>query len=217
MDPISALVGGATIVSGLIGGKKQERAGGKMARAITAASQAEQDRFGQLLNMLSPYRNVGAGALSRLENFRVEDTPGYQYALGESRKALDRRLKSLGMYGSGRAIQEDLNLTGQLSGQEAQRQFENLLSLASLGRSGYVTPQPPSIVGPATSAAGARYGIQSQLGADLPSLVSQGVLTGGALYKLTGGEDDTGATRGLQFNPADMSRLASFVGTMARN
>jgi hypothetical protein len=85
-----------------------------------------------------PYRKAGRKALSQMEaiqagTYDVSPSALYRFRLAEARKGLSRRMAAMGLYGSGAAIERDIDLTGRLTGEETERQYGRLERMARMG------------------------------------------------------------------------------------
>lgn len=118
-DPITGIIaGGALLGSSLISSSAAGRAAGTQEsaayaaagaqeRAAMIASETELEMYEQTREDLAPWREKGAAGLEELYDLieagpgEFEESPGYQFRLGEGVKALDRSASSGGMLFSG--------------------------------------------------------------------------------------------------------------------
>jgi hypothetical protein len=125
-------VGGATLVSGLMGSSAAKHAAAEQAATSRAAIAEQQRQYNQTRADQQPWRQAGAAALTDLsnkdnfKNFSMNDfqqDPGYQFRQDEAQKALQRSaLARGGMMGGGFAKALDAR-TQDLASQEYGNAF----------------------------------------------------------------------------------------------
>lgn len=144
-DPITAIAGISSIVGGGLGlagsaiqGGAARDAASQQAAALRNAQQWQMQQYNQTRADLSPYRQAGADALSKLSaltanpfqfNFDSSD-PGYQFRLRQGADALNASAAARGGYfsgGTGRALVD----YGQGM---ASQEYQNAFNRALMGR-----------------------------------------------------------------------------------
>ncbi len=97
-------------------------------------TKAYREQYDKAIGMYEPYRKLG---LDLLDQYKDTLTPGskwYQWRVKEGEKAVNRKMASLGLYGSGEASTEALQrMNTQLSAEEEQSVFDRLYGGVSLG------------------------------------------------------------------------------------
>lgn len=166
-----ALIGAAASLGGAaLGASAAKKAGKAQAAAADRAAQLQHEQYLQTRTDLQPYRDLGTGSIGLYNdslglngaqgNTRAVNAfqvgPGYQFALGEGVKAMDRSAASRGglfsgayskeltRYGQGVANQEYGNWQNRLFGnvqlgQNAAAQTGNLGARAAEAQGNYLT------------------------------------------------------------------------------
>lgn len=135
MGTAAAVVGGS-VVSGLIGANAAGDAADTASAAQRYAADIGNEQFQQTREDLSPYRDQGASALTRLagfgesrvnpnefipgeqDPFNFELSPGYQFRKSEQDNAINRNAAGLGKFLSGNRLEEIMQRSGNLASQE---------------------------------------------------------------------------------------------------
>ena len=122
----------STIIGAGLAGRAQSKA---QKRAIAA----EQAMFERQVALQEPWRQAGMGALSDLRSLlsnpqSIEESPAYQFRVGEGQKALERNLSARGNMLSGSALKELTRYGQGMASDEYQNQFNRLASLAGIGQ-----------------------------------------------------------------------------------
>lgn len=137
-------------------------------------------------NLFKPYREAGRRGLERqqfltgmlteeertkhLDKYgAIEGTPIYEFRLGEGRKALERRQKMSGNIFSGKALEQELDLTNQLSAEETQRQLNEARGLSAQGFAA-----DSNVAGILQNRGQQIAGLESQRGVNLAQVDQQG-------------------------------------------
>jgi hypothetical protein len=137
-------------------------------------------------NLFKPYQEAGRRGLERqqfltgmlteeertkhLDKYgAIEGTPIYEFRLGEGRKALERRQKMSGNIFSGKALEQELDLTNQLSAEETQRQLNEARGLSAQGFAA-----DSNVAGILQNRAQQIAGLESQRGVNLAQVDQQG-------------------------------------------
>lgn len=111
---IGAIIGGlGSVVSGLFGASASKSASDAQVQQQQAALQLQQGMFNKVQQNLAPYMQYGTSNLGTLlgalpgltEKFaptmaQLEQTPGYQFTLGQGLKALDNNFSAQGLGGT---------------------------------------------------------------------------------------------------------------------
>jgi hypothetical protein len=137
-------------------------------------------------NLFKPYQEAGRRGLERqqfltgmlteeertkhLDKYgAIEGTPIYEFRLGEGRKALERRQKMSGNIFSGKALEQELDLTNQLTAEETQRQLNEARGLSAQGFAA-----DSNVAGILQNRAQQIAGLESQRGVNLAQVDQQG-------------------------------------------
>lgn len=160
-DPVTAAIGigGATLVSGVLGANASSNAAKAQANAANKATAVGDAQYQQTREDQTPWREAGTVALSQLaagtksggelnRNFTLADfqkDPGYDFRMSEGQKALERSasargglqgggtLKALTRYGQDYASNEYGNAYNRFNNDNTTR-FNRLASLAQVGQ-----------------------------------------------------------------------------------
>ena len=137
-------------------------------------------------NLFKPYQEAGRRGLERqqfltgmlsedertehLDKYgAIEGTPIYEFRLGEGQKALERRQKMSGNIFSGKALEQELDLTNQLTAEETQRQLNEARGLSAQGFAA-----DSNVAGILQNRGQQIAGLESQRGANLAQIDQQG-------------------------------------------
>lgn len=157
MSWAAAAVGGASLVSGMMGSSAARRAGRQQAAAIREATALQRQMYNTTRSDLSQYRDVGGKYMGELDrnmpeltkSFTMSDfnkDPGYDFRMAEGAKALERSAaargglmggaagKAMARYGQDYASNEYSNAYNRFNSDRDQR-FSKLSSLANMGQS----------------------------------------------------------------------------------
>jgi hypothetical protein len=118
-------------------------AGGK---ASSGAGQAQQV-LSQQRNDLLPYTQAGYPALTAQQDLlglngqdaataamgNFQQSPGYQWQLGQGLRAIDAGAASKGLLGSGATIKAEQTYGSGLANQQFQQYYNNLMGISTLG------------------------------------------------------------------------------------
>jgi len=172
----AAILGGAAI-SGIMGSEAAGKSSRATARASKASIAEQRRQFDIIQKQAAPYRKVGEQALYSLadmmgvesknpyeagtdeytafenrQKYDFQETPGYQFRLGEGEKALER--SQAGRRLGGRAAKEALRYGQEFGAAERGAEFSKLSTLAGFGPSTVGAGMPTGI--PGTIEAGGR-------------------------------------------------------------
>jgi hypothetical protein len=149
----AAIIGGGSVLSGLIGGASSKNAAGQAASAARDAANLQQQRYLQTRSDLSPYNTAGQQVLPALnalamsgptgggpdyvdlayKNYlppqmtqaQLEATPGYQFQMSQGLKALQSANAAKGLGVSGAALKGAAQFATGLANSNYQQQFNN--------------------------------------------------------------------------------------------
>lgn len=144
----AVIVGGAALVSTVVGSKASKKASKAQTTSADAASEAQLEMFYQNREDLAPWRETGKSALNTLwEKVQAgpgeyTESPGYKFRLAEGEKAINRAAASRGQYDSGKALKA-LTRYGQDYATAdydnfLQRWYQSLNPYASLAQVGQI-------------------------------------------------------------------------------
>lgn len=140
---IGGLVG---LGQGIFGQSAAQSAGNQMAQGNMMAALMQMQMFNQIQQNLQPYMQYGQGAMNALAPLigiggdpmtaeltsrfnptmeQLEQTPGYQFTLGQGLKTLQNQFASKGLGLSGNALRGAADYTTGLASQTYQDQFNN--------------------------------------------------------------------------------------------
>lgn len=131
----TAILGGATALSAVLGANAAKSAANAQAGAASQGSEVQERIFQQQREDTEPWRLVGQNALARLADslgilspdMKFQETPGYQFAFDEGMRAVENsaaargtrlsgnQLRALTQYGQGMANQEYGNWLNRLA------------------------------------------------------------------------------------------------------
>lgn len=156
MSWAAAAVGGASVVSGMMGSSAAKSGARAQARAIREATALQREMYNTTRKDLSQYRDVGSkytGELDRAmpdltKSFTMSDfakDPGYDFRMQEGAKALERSAaargglmggaagKAMARYGQDYASNEYSNAYNRFNSDRDQR-YNKLSQLSSMGQ-----------------------------------------------------------------------------------
>jgi hypothetical protein len=140
-DPVTAIVGGGSVVSGVMGAKAAKSAAKTQAASADYAAQLQQEQFDKQVELNAPFREAGLTAQNKLldymglsegaggkyaKDFSMQDfqqDPGYAFRMSEGLKALDRTAASRGGMLSGAALRGATRFGQDMASQEYTNAF----------------------------------------------------------------------------------------------
>ena len=140
-DPVTGVLGGASVVSGVMGAKAAKSAARTQAASADYAAQLQQEQFDKQVELQAPFREAGLTAQNKLldylglsagaggkyaRDFGMQDfqqDPGYAFRMSEGMKALDRTAAARGGMLSGAALKGAQRFGQDLGSQEYQNAF----------------------------------------------------------------------------------------------
>jgi hypothetical protein len=140
-DPVTAIVGGGSVVSGVMGAKAAKSAARTQAASADYAAELQKEQFDKQVELQAPFREAGLTAQNKLldymglsegaggkyaRDFSMADfqqDPGYAFRMSEGMKALDRTAASRGGLLSGAALKGAQRFGQDLGSQEYQNAF----------------------------------------------------------------------------------------------
>lgn len=135
-----AIIGaGASLLGGIIGGNSAKSAAKSQLQAARESNALQSQMYQQQREDLAPWRQAGSNALDQINALlqnpsSVEQTPGYQWRMGQGMQALQRSAPGQGGLYSGRAGKA-LERFGQgFASNEFTDQYNRLANLAGLGQ-----------------------------------------------------------------------------------
>lgn len=144
MPWVPAGIAAASVVAGVAGSEIQAGATSSAAgKAINAQTAAEE----RARVALSPYNDAGQGAVEAVRGLSgangpdamtaalgsYQQSPGYQFQLGQGLRAVDAGAASQGILHSGATIKGEIGYAEGLAKQDFQTYYNNLFNLANLG------------------------------------------------------------------------------------
>lgn len=149
-DPVTAsVIGGASLVSGLMGSSSAKSAAKTQANAAKSQAQVYQNIYDQTREDLSPYRELGTDAstaynylmglssdnkLSDGSSYSFETSPSYQFNLQQGLNAVDASAATKGGLLSGATLKAAQEYGSGLASNEYQNTLSNLGSLINTGQ-----------------------------------------------------------------------------------
>jgi hypothetical protein len=150
----AAIVGGATLASGVLGSSAAKSAARTQANAARDASDLQYKQWQESIALQEPWRKAGEQALNKLaplmdyQKFgmgQFQADPGYAFRLSEGQRALDRQAAARGGLMSGAALKGAQRFGQEMGSQEYQNAFNRyqteraaqlqpLQSMAGLGQ-----------------------------------------------------------------------------------
>ena len=140
-DPVTAIVGGGSVVSGVMGAKAAKSAAKSQAASADYAAELQKEQFDKQVELQAPFREAGLTAQNKLldymglsagaggkyaRDFSMADfqqDPGYAFRMSEGMKALDRTAAARGGMLSGAALKGAQRFGQDLGSQEYQNAF----------------------------------------------------------------------------------------------
>ena len=140
-DPVTAIVGGGSVVSGVMGAKAAKKAANTQAASADYAAELQKEQFDKQVELQAPFREAGLTAQNKLldylglsegaggkyaRDFGMQDfqqDPGYAFRMSEGMKALDRTAAARGGMLSGAALKGAQRFGQDLGSQEYQNAF----------------------------------------------------------------------------------------------
>jgi hypothetical protein len=147
-DPVSAVMGGVSLVNGIMGSNAASSAASSQSAAAQAASQAsltatretnamQKDMYDQNVKRQQPYVDAGMGSLNALQQglapggqftktFGSGDLgldPSYQFRLNQGTQNLNASAAARGLLGSGQNLKDITDYGQQSASQEYQNAF----------------------------------------------------------------------------------------------
>lgn len=182
IDPGTAILGaggiagGASILSGLIGGSGAASAGRKLDNIASLQIQAAERAERRAVRRLEPFTTAGTRAIGSLTDLilgggdvsdLLQTSPLYNFQLEEGSRAINRQLSGRGLFGSGAGLEILERFTRGLLAEEGERTIGRLFGISQLGQnSAALTANAALQTGQASGAAFSQQG-QGQLSADL--------------------------------------------------
>jgi hypothetical protein len=150
----AALLGGGSVIAGLLGASAAQDAAQIQADAAKQAAQATQYQYQQTRADLLPYQAMGINATNALTSAmglqagmdpskslllssfnptmaQLEATPGYKFSLLQGLDAAQNNMAAQGLGRSGAAAKGAINYAEGLAGTTYQQQFQNALAQKS--------------------------------------------------------------------------------------
>lgn len=175
IDPLigaAALSAGGSIFSGLMGASGASKAAASARDAALINQQTAYTLFNRTSELLDPFVQPGKAAAGQLGDLVsgksniadiVSQDPLYKWQLEESQRMNERGLARQGLTNSGAALELNRRTLAQLTGETAQRQFQNIYNVAALGESaaakvGAAATNTAGIIGQSNTAAAGQAG-----------------------------------------------------------
>lgn len=136
---------GAAIIGGLASASAAKSAAKSQTRAANNQLAVQKQMYDQQRTDLAPYRDTGLNALAGV-NYELglapkpadyagfQATPGYQFALDQGQKALDRTAAANGMLYSGNTLKSSMDYNQGMAKQEYGNFFNRLYGLTNMGQ-----------------------------------------------------------------------------------
>ena len=108
------------------------------AGAADRSAEAQLAMFQQNREDMAPYREAGGRGLSRFEGSlgpSFQESPGYQFAFDEGRRAIDQNASARGMLNSGSRLQALTRYGQGMANQEFGNYQNRLAALSGIGQS----------------------------------------------------------------------------------
>ena len=140
-DPVTAIVGGGSVVSGVMGAKAAKSAAKTQAASADYAAQLQQEQFDKQVELNAPFREAGLTAQNKLldymglsagaggkyaRDFSMADyqaDPGYAFRLSEGMKGLNATAAARGGLISGNALRAATQYGQEMGSQEYQNAY----------------------------------------------------------------------------------------------
>lgn len=146
LDDMMIATVGSSLVSGLLGSSSSKKAAAAQQAAAEAATAEQRRQFDLMREDTAPYRQVGSASINRLGGLyglqgydavdptqALEQTPGYQFRLGQGNQALDRFQAAKRITG-GRAVKEALRYNQDYASGEYGNYLQGLFNLTGQGQ-----------------------------------------------------------------------------------
>jgi len=160
----AALLGGAGIISGLIGGNASTEAANTQSSSANAATQAELGMFNQTQANLQPWMAAGTQSLAQLQaalgmpgattpggvarhgpagqgvpagtnlTSILQNTPGYQWTVGQGQQSILDQASALGGTNSGATLKALSDYTSNQANTTYEQYIQNLMSQSGAGQ-----------------------------------------------------------------------------------
>lgn len=165
-DPVTAVVGGGSVVSGVMGAKAAKKAAGTQAASADRATELQREMYEKNIELNAPFREAGLTAQNKLldylglsagaggkyaKDFSMSDfqqDPGYAFRMSEGLKALDRTAAARGGMLSGAALRGATRYGQDMASQE----YTNAFNRYQTNRANQLNPLQ-SLMGAGQSAA----------------------------------------------------------------
>lgn len=139
----TAILGGASLVSGLAGASASRSAASQQADAAQRATEAQQAAAAQQRADLAPWRNTGELANNKIASMLglngsssfTSDDPSYAFRFSEGQKAVDNGAASRGMSLSGGALKALSKYGQDMASTEYSNSFNRYKSVSDSGQS----------------------------------------------------------------------------------
>ena len=166
-NPVAAVMGGGTIISGAMGASAAKKAARTQAASADRAADLQQEQFERNIELNAPFREAGLTAQNKLldymglsagaggkyaKDFSMADfqqDPGYAFRMSEGLKALDRTAASRGGMLSGAALRGATRYGQDMASQE----YTNAFNRYQTNRANQLNPLQ-SLMGAGQTAAG---------------------------------------------------------------
>ena len=140
-DAVTGVLGGASVVSGVMGAKASKSAARTQAASADYAAQLQQEQFDKQVELQAPFREAGLTAQNKLldymglsagaggkyaRDFSMADyqaDPGYAFRLGEGMKGLNATAAARGGLISGNALRAATQYGQEMGSQEYQNAY----------------------------------------------------------------------------------------------
>ena len=166
-NPVAAVMGGGTIISGAMGASAAKKAARTQAASADRATELQREMYDQNIELQKPFREAGLSAQNKLldymgltpgaggkyaKDFSMQDfqqDPGYAFRLAEGMKALDRSAAARGGMLSGAALRGATRYGQEMGSQE----YTNAFNRYQTNRANQLNPLQ-SLMGSGQTAAG---------------------------------------------------------------
>ncbi len=147
------LLGGAGIISGLIGANASTEAANTQSSSANAATQAELGMFNQTQANLQPWMQAGTQSLAQLQaalgmpgattpggvagtnlTSILQNTPGYQWTVGQGQQSILDQASALGGTNSGATLKALSDYTSNQANTTYEQYIQNLMSQSGAGQ-----------------------------------------------------------------------------------
>lgn len=132
----AAILGGGSLISGMMGSEAAEDAAHAQGQAADQATAEQRRQYNLTRHDLAPWRNAGVESVRNLRRALrsgeltdaftlgefVQD-PGYEFRLGEGNKAIERAARARGMYMSPATVKELLRYGQDFASNEFSNAF----------------------------------------------------------------------------------------------